>query len=240
VGLAAHPCPCASTLHPARPLPSPAASSGKITNLRRVTYLVLDEADRMFDMGFEPQIMRIVQNVRPDRQTVMFSATFPRQVEVLARQVLSNPAEIQVGGRSVVNKDISQFVEIRPEEDRFLRLLELLGEWYEKGKLLIFVSSQDRCDTLFRDLLRAGYPCLRCGVPQVQPAHGPAWQPCAPLAAPSHGGSRVPGSNSAVRSFAAACTAARTSWTARAPSWTSSRTCATSWWPLRWLRVAWM
>jgi hypothetical protein len=188
VGLAAHPCPCASTLHPARPLPSPAASSGKITNLRRVTYLVLDEADRMFDMGFEPQIMRIVQNVRPDRQTVMFSATFPRQVgrpagsrrqtreplsrqgparcagsttavgasrrcglelsppfmhaspcdpppppisqvEVLARQVLSNPAEIQVGGRSVVNKDISQFVEIRPEEDRFLRLLELLGEW---------------------------------------------------------------------------------------------------------------
>lgn len=57
-------------------------SAGKITNLRRVTYLVLDEADRMFDMGFEPQIMRIVQNIRPDRQTVMFSATFPRQVWV--------------------------------------------------------------------------------------------------------------------------------------------------------------
>ena len=55
-------------------------SGGKITNLRRVTYLVMDEADRMFDMGFEPQIQRIVQNVRPDRQTVMFSATFPRQV----------------------------------------------------------------------------------------------------------------------------------------------------------------
>ncbi|KAL4430956.1 hypothetical protein ABPG75_006212 [Micractinium tetrahymenae] len=135
-------------------------SGGKITNLRRVTYLVLDEADRMFDMGFEPQIMRIVQNIRPDRQTVMFSATFPRQVEVLARQVLTNPVEIQVGGRSVVNKDITQYVEIRPEEDRFLRLLEILGDWYEKGKLLIFVSSQDRCDTLFRDLLRAGYPCL--------------------------------------------------------------------------------
>jgi ATP-dependent RNA helicase DDX46/PRP5 len=50
-------------------------------------------------------------------------------VEVLARQVLTNPVEIQVGGRSVVNKDITQFVEIRPEEDRFLRLLEVLGEW---------------------------------------------------------------------------------------------------------------
>lgn len=56
---------------------------GKITNLRRVTYLVLDEADRMFDMGFEPQITRIVQNIRPDRQTVMFSATFPRAVSCI-------------------------------------------------------------------------------------------------------------------------------------------------------------
>ena len=58
-------------------------SGGKITNLRRVTYLVLDEADRMFDMGFEPQINRIVNNIRPTRQTVMFSATFPRTVSPL-------------------------------------------------------------------------------------------------------------------------------------------------------------
>jgi len=55
-------------------------SGGKITNLRRVTYLVLDEADRMFDMGFEPQISRVTQNIRPDRQNVLFSATFPRSV----------------------------------------------------------------------------------------------------------------------------------------------------------------
>ncbi|KAK6140337.1 hypothetical protein DH2020_025932 [Rehmannia glutinosa] len=136
-------------------------SSGKITNLRRVTYLVMDaEADRMFDMGFEPQITRIVQNTRPDRQTVLFSATFPRQVEILARKVLNKPVEIQVGGRSVVNKDITQLVEVRPESDRFLRLLELLGEWYEKGKILIFVHSQEKCDALFKDLIRSGYPCL--------------------------------------------------------------------------------
>lgn len=135
-------------------------SGGKITNLRRVTYLVMDEADRMFDMGFEPQITRIVQNIRPDRQTVLFSATFPRQVEILARKVLNKPVEIQVGGRSVVNKDITQLVEVRPETERFLRLLELLGEWYEKGKILIFVHSQEKCDDLFKDLLRHGYPCL--------------------------------------------------------------------------------
>ncbi|KAH6771678.1 P-loop containing nucleoside triphosphate hydrolases superfamily protein [Perilla frutescens var. frutescens] len=135
-------------------------SGGKITNLRRVTYLVMDEADRMFDMGFEPQITRIVQNTRPDRQTVLFSATFPRQVEILARKVLNKPVELQVGGRSVVNKDIAQLVEVRPESDRFLRLLEILGEWYEKGKILIFVHTQEKCDALFKDLLRSGYPCL--------------------------------------------------------------------------------
>lgn len=68
--------------------------------------------------------------------------------------MLRTPIEIQVGGRSVVNADISQSVEIRPVEDRFLRLLEILGEWYERGKVLVFVSSQDQCDNLFRDLLK--------------------------------------------------------------------------------------
>ena len=58
-------------------------SGGKITNLRRVTYLVMDEADCMLDMGFEPQINCIVGNIRPDCQTVMISANFPRSVRCL-------------------------------------------------------------------------------------------------------------------------------------------------------------
>src|SRR6201989_1949555 len=58
--------------------------SGK-TNLSRVTYLVLDEADRMLDMDFEPQIRKIVSQIRPDRQTLMWSATWPKEVQQLAR-----------------------------------------------------------------------------------------------------------------------------------------------------------
>ncbi|KAJ8266871.1 hypothetical protein GJAV_G00135640 [Gymnothorax javanicus] len=85
---------------PGRMIDMLGANSGRVTNLRRATYVVLDEADRMFDMGFEPQVMRIVDNVRPDRQTVMFSATFPRAMEALARRILSKPIEVQVGGRA--------------------------------------------------------------------------------------------------------------------------------------------
>ena len=106
------------------------ANSGRVTNLRRVTYLVLDEADRMFDLGFEPQVMKIVNNVRPSRQTVMFSATFPRQMEALARKILKRPLEITVGEKSVVASDITQVVEVLEEDAKFARLLGILGTWY--------------------------------------------------------------------------------------------------------------
>lgn len=61
-------------------------------------------------LWFLQQVMRIVDNVRPDRQTVMFSATFPRAMEALARRILAKPIEVQVGGRSVVCSDVEQHV----------------------------------------------------------------------------------------------------------------------------------
>lgn len=134
--------------------------AGKMISMKRVTMVVLDEADRMFDMGFEPQIKMIIQNIRPDRQTVLFSATFPKQIEKLAKSMLRFPLEIIVGERSSVNKDITQVIEVHEEEDKFLRLLQLLGIWYERGSTLIFVDKQEKCDQLYQDLLKAGYPCL--------------------------------------------------------------------------------
>ncbi|VDO94496.1 unnamed protein product [Soboliphyme baturini] len=143
---------------PGRMIDMLAANNGKVTNLRRVTYLVLDEADRMFDMGFEPQVMKIVGNIRPDRQTVMFSATFPRQMEALARKVLQKPIEIIVGSRSVVCKEVEQHVCIVDDDQKFLKLLELLGVYYELGNILVFVDKQEKADELVGDLIKAGYP----------------------------------------------------------------------------------
>ncbi|GAA5904509.1 uncharacterized protein JCM6883_006516 [Sporobolomyces salmoneus] len=138
-------------------------NSGRLINLQRVTYLVLDEADRMFDMGFEPQVMKIIGQIRPDRQTVLFSATFPRQMEALARKVLRRPLEITVGGRSVVADTITQVVEVRAEDTKFNRMLELLGKLFneeEDARALVFVERQESADKLFVELKNKNYTCM--------------------------------------------------------------------------------
>lgn len=135
--------------------------AGKILSLQRVSYVVLDEADRMFDMGFAPQISAILSAVRPDRQTVLFSATFPKAVEALARKSLKYPIEVLVGGRSVASDSVKQHGEVVEEEDKFLRLLQLLGEHVEDDKkVIIFVDTQARADSVFEQLIRCGYPSL--------------------------------------------------------------------------------
>ncbi|KAL2879946.1 pre-mRNA processing RNA-helicase [Colletotrichum sp. CLE4] len=148
---------------PGRMIDLLAANQGRVTNVRRVTYAVLDEADRMFDMGFEPQVMKIFANIRPDRQTIMFSATMPRSIDSLAKKVLKSPVEITVGGRSIVPANITQIVEVIPETEKFYHLLGLLGELYEKdedARTLIFVERQEKADDLLKELMTKGYPCM--------------------------------------------------------------------------------
>merc|ERR1719272_1212307 len=84
-----------------------------VTNLRRVTYLVFDEADRMLDMGFEPDVRKIVTQIRPDRQTLLWSATWPKSVQKLARDFQKDVVHIQCGSNELsTNTDITQQIKI--------------------------------------------------------------------------------------------------------------------------------
>ncbi|KAK4056224.1 ATP-dependent RNA helicase dbp2 [Microbotryomycetes sp. JL221] len=137
--------------------------SGK-TNLKRVTYLVLDEADRMLDMGFEPQIRKIVEQIRPDRQTLMFSATWPREVRALAEEFLNDYLHVTVGAQETsANIAIEQKVEIVDSEfEKRQRLvqphLEEIGNAI--GKVLIFVNTKNTANDLTQWLRSDGWPAL--------------------------------------------------------------------------------
>ncbi|CAO3622193.1 unnamed protein product [Cunninghamella blakesleeana] len=130
----------------------------KATNLKRVSYLVLDEADRMFDLGFEPQVRSICDNVRPDRQTLLFSATFQKRVESLARQVTTDPIRISVGNAGQANEDITQ--EVVVFDDQALKwewLLTNITSYCIDGSVIIFVSRKDGVDLLTNNINAAGF-----------------------------------------------------------------------------------
>ncbi|XP_025951707.2 probable ATP-dependent RNA helicase DDX43 isoform X2 [Dromaius novaehollandiae] len=134
-------------------------------NLKSITYLVLDEADRMLDMGFEPQIMKILIDVRPDRQTVMTSATWPDGVRRLAKSYLKNPMIVYVGtlDLAAVNT-VEQRVVVIPEEEKRAFTRYFIDSLKPKDKVIIFVGRKLTADDLASDFGLQGIP--------VQSLHG--------------------------------------------------------------------
>ncbi len=124
-------------------------------DVSQVDVLVLDEADHMFDMGFLPDIKRIIQHLPSKRQTLMFSATMPKDIRVLADKVLTNPVTVKIGHIAPVASVGHSFYPVGT--DRKNDLLKNILENHDVGPVLVFTRTKVRAKRVAQHLDRSGY-----------------------------------------------------------------------------------
>lgn len=134
------------------------------SSLSRISFVVLDEADRMLDMGFEPQIREVMRNLPKRHQTLLFSATMPEEIEALAQEYLNKPVQVKVGKVSSPTANVSQVLEKVTEEEKTDRLMALLVEESSQAEksgqplplTIVFVERKTRCDEVSDALVAQG------------------------------------------------------------------------------------
>jgi ATP-dependent RNA helicase DDX42 len=148
-------------------------SDTKGLSLLRVTYVVLDEADKMLQMGFENEVRQILSSTRRDRQTIMMSATMSNRVEKVATEwLLPNAMRVSIGRTGVASHNVDQHAIVLPHSDAKVEfLLEMIPTLVQLGRIIVFVATKEGCESL-STLLRNRFASLLNADVRLQTLHG--------------------------------------------------------------------